>query len=78
MYKYRYKNKNLKMETNYFQKKRDTEFMKSCTQRSEIKQNIIPQLIEPFDGIIKNNARKIFGILLIIIIINFAIDIFLT
>ena len=26
----------------------------------------VPLLIEPFDGIRKNNARKIFGILLII------------
>ena len=31
--------------------------------------------IEPFDGIRKNNARKIFGILLIIIIIDFIMDI---
>jgi len=31
--------------------------------------------IEPFDGIRKNNARTIFGILLIIVIIDFIIDI---
>jgi hypothetical protein len=31
--------------------------------------------IEPFDGIRKNNARTIFGILLIIVIIDFVIDI---
>lgn len=36
-----------------------------------------PLLIEPFDGIKKNNSRKIFGILLIIIIIDFAMDIIL-
>jgi len=30
----------------------------------------VPLLIEPFDGVRKNNARKIFGILLIIIILD--------
>jgi len=30
--------------------------------------------IEPFDGVRKSNARKIFGILLIIIVIDFGID----
>ena len=33
-------------------------------------------LIEPFDGVRKSNARKIFGILLIIIVIDFGIDLF--
>ena len=32
--------------------------------------SIMSYTIEPFDGIRKNNARKIFGILLIIIIID--------
>ena len=31
--------------------------------------------IEPFDGIRKSNARNIFGILLIIIIIDFGLDV---
>jgi hypothetical protein len=30
----------------------------------------VPSLIEPFDGVRKNNARKIFGILLIIIVLD--------
>ena len=30
----------------------------------------MPLLIEPFDGVRKNNARKIFGILLIIIVLD--------
>ncbi len=34
----------------------------------------VPLLIEPFDGIRKNNARQIFGILLIIIVVDFAIE----
>ena len=34
-------------------------------------------LIEPFDGIRKNNARKIFGILLIIIVVDFAMELIL-
>ena len=32
------------------------------------------KLIEPFDGIKKNNARRIFGILLVFIIIDFGLD----
>ena len=36
---------------------------------------ILNNVIEPFDGIRKNNARKIFGILLLIIIVDFAMDI---
>ena len=32
-------------------------------------------IIEPFDGIQKNNARLIFGLLLIIIIIDFGLNI---
>ena len=36
-----------------------------------------PSIIESFDGVRKSNARKIFGILLIIIIIDFAMDIVL-
>lgn len=36
---------------------------------------IVPSLIEPFDGIRKTNARQIFGILLIIIVLDFAMDI---
>jgi hypothetical protein len=31
--------------------------------------------IEGFDGVRKNNARKIFGILLIIIVVDFAMEI---
>ena len=31
-------------------------------------------VIEPFDGIRKNHARKIFGILLILIILNLTIN----
>jgi len=36
---------------------------------------IVPSLIEPFDGIRKTNSRQIFGILLIIIVLDFAMDI---
>ena len=32
-------------------------------------------VLEGFDGVKKHNARKIFGILLIIIVIDFAMDI---
>ena len=32
------------------------------------------KLIEPFDGIKKYNARRIFGILLVFIIIDFGLD----
>ena len=45
---------------------------KSITSRS----HMFSLLIEPFDGVRKYNARKIFGILLIIIVLDFAIDIF--
>ena len=34
-------------------------------------------VIEPFDGIRKNNSRKIFGILLIIIVLDFGMDLVL-
>jgi len=40
--------------------------------KNEINNNLI---IEPFDGIRKNNARQIFGILLIIIIIDLGLDV---
>ena len=33
-----------------------------------------PSQIEGFDGIRKNNARQIFGILLIIIVVDFAME----
>jgi hypothetical protein len=36
--------------------------------------NTTNKLIEPFDGIKKYNARRIFGILLIFIIIDFGLD----
>jgi hypothetical protein len=39
------------------------------------REQIVPSLIEPFDGIRKTNARQIFGILLIIIVLDFAMDI---
>jgi hypothetical protein len=39
-----------------------------------LREPMVPSLIEPFDGIRKNNARKIFGILLIIIIVDFAME----
>ena len=39
---------------------------------NKINKNIV---IENFDGIRKNNARQIFGILLIFIIADFCIDI---
>ena len=32
------------------------------------------ELIEPFDGVRKSNARKIFGILLIIIIVDLIVS----
>ena len=35
-------------------------------------------MIENFDGIKKNNARQIFGILLIIIIIDYGIEMYIT
>jgi len=38
---------------------------------------LVPLLIEPFDGVRKNNARKIFGILLIIIVVDFVIELIL-
>jgi hypothetical protein len=36
---------------------------------------ILNHVIEPFEGIRKNNARMIFGILLLIIVVDFAMDI---
>ena len=65
-----------------------TEFSKSCSLKRELakamsqtelslREGLQSSLIEPFDGIRKNNSRKIFGILLIIIIIDFAMDIVL-
>lgn len=34
----------------------------------------LPSLIEPFDGIKKTNSRTIFGLLLLIIVIDFVVD----
>jgi hypothetical protein len=34
----------------------------------------VPSQLEGFDGIRKNNARQIFGILLIIIVVDFAME----
>ena len=44
---------------------------------SRVLEGLKPSIIESFDGVRKSNARKIFGILLIIIIIDFAMDIVL-
>ncbi len=41
---------------------------------TRVLEGLKPSLIEPFDGIRKNNARKIFGILLIIIVVDFAME----
>ena len=41
---------------------------------TRIIENINPSLVEGFDGIRKNNARQIFGILLIIIVVDFAME----
>jgi hypothetical protein len=34
----------------------------------------LPSLIEPFDGIKKHNSKTIFGLLLLIIVIDFVVD----
>ncbi len=42
-----------------------------------LQEGMNPTIIETFDGIRKSNARKIFGILLTIILIDFAMEIVL-
>jgi len=46
----------------------------SESNNSSNSSNTTNKLIEPFDGIKKYNARKIFGILLVFIIIDFGLD----
>ena len=48
-------------------------FDKSHAQR-ELEGTLVPSQIEGFDGVRKNNSKKIFGILLIIIVIDFGIE----
>jgi len=47
---------------------------KMISDNSSSDNNSSSKLIEPFDGIKKNNARRIFGILLVFIIIDFGLD----
>ena len=42
-----------------------------------LERDFLNPVIEPFDGIRKNNSRKIFGILLIIIVLDFGMDLVL-
>jgi len=54
------------------------ELAKAMSQTElSLREGLKPSIIETFDGVRKSNARKIFGILLIIIIIDFAMDIVL-
>ena len=52
-------------------------FQKSSMQKESFQKGGMESWIssvEGFDGIRKNNSRKIFGILLIIIVVDFAIE----
>ena len=53
----------------------EEEFDKSPKQkRGHSMETLVPSQIEGFDGVRKNNSKKIFGILLIIIVIDFGIE----
>jgi len=53
----------------------EEDFEKSRSQKvGRSMETLVPSQIEGFDGVRKNNSKKIFGILLIIIVIDFGIE----